>query len=97
MEPPVPVAGAAAYEADRAVLEREHQLRELEDYRRDRIEQEAEFIMPELRDFITGSSPQEIDASIEAIKARTEADLRQHAGVTDTQPSPEERHRQRLP
>ena len=60
-------------EADRAIWEREQQLREVEDYRRARIEQEAEFIMPELRDFITGSNPEEIDASIEAIKARTEA------------------------
>lgn len=60
-------------EADRAVWERENQLRDVEDYRRNRIEQESEFIMPELRDFITGSNAAEIDASIEAIKARTEA------------------------
>jgi hypothetical protein len=59
-------------EADKAIYERENQLRELEDYRRDRLEQESEWIMPELRDFVRGDSPQEIDASIEAIKQRTE-------------------------
>lgn len=60
-------------EADRAVFERETQLREIEDYKRQRVEQESEFIMPELRDLVTGSTPQEIDASIESIKLRTEA------------------------
>jgi hypothetical protein len=62
-------------EADRAIFDRERQLADLEDYRRQRIEQEAEFIMPELRDFVVGASPEEIDQSIEAIKARTSAIL----------------------
>lgn len=63
----------ARYDADREVFNKERQLQEAELYRRDRIAQEAEFILPELRDFIVGSTPDEIDASIEAMRARTEA------------------------
>jgi hypothetical protein len=63
----------ARYDADREVFNKERQLQEAELYRRDRIAQEQEFILPELRDFIVGSSPEEIDASIAAMKARTEA------------------------
>jgi hypothetical protein len=61
------------YEADRAVFDQERRLAEVTTYRRDRLEQEQEYIIPELREFVTGSSPDEIDASIEAMKARTEA------------------------
>ena len=60
------------YDADRAVFDRERQFNELQEYRRDRIEQESEFILPELRDLITGDNPAAIDASIEVMKARTE-------------------------
>ena len=59
------------YEADRAIFDKERQLQEAEIYRRDRIAQEAQDILPELRDFIQGNSPDEIDQSIEAMKART--------------------------
>jgi hypothetical protein len=41
-------------------------------YRRDRIDQESEFILPELRDLITGDTVQAVDASIEVMKARSE-------------------------
>lgn len=60
------------FDTYRAVSERERQLAEAELYRRDRIAQEAENILPELRDFITGSTPEEVDQSIEAMKQRTE-------------------------
>lgn len=60
-------------EQQRAVYEKERQLQEAEIYRRDRIAQEAENILPELRDFIQGSTPEEIDQSIETMKARTES------------------------
>jgi hypothetical protein len=63
----------ARYDADREVFAKERQLAEAELYRRDRIAQESEFILPELRDFIQGDSPEAIDQSIEAMKARTEA------------------------
>lgn len=60
------------YDADREVFNKERQLQEAELYRRDRIAQEAENILPELRDFIQGATPEQIDQSIEAMKARTE-------------------------
>jgi hypothetical protein len=61
----------ARYDADREVFQKERQLQEAELYRRDRIAQEANDILPELRDFIQGSTPDEIDQSIEMMKART--------------------------
>ena len=60
------------YDADRAVFDRERQFNELQEYRRMRVEQESEFILPELRDLITGDNPAAVDASIEVMKARTE-------------------------
>lgn len=60
------------YDQDRAVFEKERAFAQVQDYRRDRIEQEQEFILPELRDLITGDSPEAIDASINVMKARTE-------------------------
>lgn len=60
------------YDADRAVFERERQFNDLMDYRRQRVEQEGEFILPELRDLVSGESPEAIDASIATMKARTE-------------------------
>lgn len=63
----------ARYDADREIFAKERVLAEAELYRRDRISQESENILPELRDFIQGASPEEIDRSIEAMKARTEA------------------------
>jgi hypothetical protein len=44
----------------------------VQDYRRQRVEQEQEYLLPELRDFIVGSSPEEIDQSIEFIKERSQ-------------------------
>lgn len=61
------------YEQDRAVFERERRFNELEQYRQARIAQESEYIIPELRDLITGNSENEIDAFIEEMKARTAA------------------------
>jgi len=60
------------YDADRAVFAKEREFSEVQNYRRDRIEQESEFILPELRDLITGDTVQAVDASIEVMKARTE-------------------------
>ena len=65
------------YDADREVFAKERQLQEAELYRRDRIAQESNDILPELRDFIQGATPEEIDASIEAMKERTASDPRQ--------------------
>jgi len=60
------------YDADRAVFAREREFNELQEYRRQRIEQEAELILPELRDLVSGDNPAAVDASIEVMKARTE-------------------------
>jgi hypothetical protein len=73
------------YEADRAVFEQERRLAQVTDYRRDRLEQEQEYIIPELREFVSGSSPDEIDQSIEAMKERTAAIV---ANFTAAQPPP---------
>jgi len=73
------------YDADRAVFEQERRLQEIETYRRERIEQEAEFILPELRDLISGITPEAVDASIEVMKARTEQIF---ANMQAAQPQP---------
>lgn len=59
------------YETDRAIFERERTLQEAQQYRMARIEQESEFIFPELRDFVQGSTPAEVDEAIEVMKQRT--------------------------
>lgn len=76
------------YDADRAVFERERQFNELMDYRRQRIEQESEWILPELRDLVSGDNPAAIDASIEVMKARTEQIF---ANMQQVQPPPQPR------
>lgn len=73
------------YDADRAVFDKERFFTELQTYRRDRLEQEAEFILPELRDLVTGESIEAIDASIATMKARTEQIF---ANMTASQPPP---------
>lgn len=62
-------------EADRAIFEKERRLLELDQYRQARIEQEAEYIMPQLRDLISGEDEAAIDSAIEDAKQRTSAIL----------------------
>jgi hypothetical protein len=73
------------YEQDRAVFERERRFTELEQYRQERIAQESEYIIPELRDLITGNSEQEIDGFIEEMKSRTAAIMGQFEASASTQ------------
>lgn len=73
------------YEQDRAVFEMERRLQMLETYKQERIAQESEYVMPELRDLITGSSEGEIDASIEQMKQRTAAIVSQIANSVGSQ------------
>jgi len=61
----------SARERDQAIWDQERRFNEVQLYRRDRIEQESEYIMPELRDLIMGSTPEEVDAAIEEMKRRT--------------------------
>ena len=74
------------YETDRAVFERERALQEAYAYRIARIEQEQEYILPELRDLIGGDSPEQIDAAIEEMKARSEAIFTNMAAASQPQP-----------
>jgi DNA repair exonuclease SbcCD ATPase subunit len=60
------------YETDRAVFDRERALQEAAQYRQARIDQESEFIFPELRDLVQGSTPDEVDRSIEEMKTRSD-------------------------
>lgn len=73
------------YEQDKAVFERERRFQEVMQYRQARIEQDSEFIIPELRDLITGNSEEEIDASIEEMKARTAAIMGQFEASASVQ------------
>ena len=75
------------YDSDRAVFERERALMEAQQYRQARIEQEQEYILPELRDLIGGDSVEQIDASIEEMKARSEAIFANMAAASSPSPS----------
>lgn len=73
------------YEQDRAVFERERRFQEITQYRQARVDQESEYIMPELRDLIVGNSEEEIDASIDEMKARTAAIMSNIQGAVQEQ------------
>ena len=59
-------------ERDRALLDQERQYAELTAYQARRIEESRDDIMPELIDLVSGNTPEEIDASIESLKQRSE-------------------------
>lgn len=79
------------YDNDRAVFEKERQLAEVEFYRRDRLAQEADNIIPELREFVLGSTIEEVDNSIEAMKARTLSIFSNIAAATEQLPFQQQR------
>lgn len=58
--------------AAQALLEREREFQALMDYRNARLAEEQDNIMPELLDLVEGSTPDEIEASIENLKARSQ-------------------------
>ena len=72
-------------DTERALREQEGRYAAVNEYRRNRIEQEAHTIMPELRDLIGGSSEEEIEASIAAMQQRTEAILSSVQGAVTQQ------------
>ena len=74
------------YETDRAVFERERTIMQAREYRQARIEQEGEFILPELRDLIRGDTPEEVDASIAEMRARSEAIFENMRAAVEPQP-----------
>jgi len=79
----------AKIEEERALqdemLEKERRVRELEVYLQRRSTEEEEFIIPELRDLISGSSEDEIEQSIGILKDRSSAIL--ESIQQSTQPS----------
>jgi hypothetical protein len=72
---------------DQAIFEREREWNELQNYRRARIEQEEQLLLPDLRDLIQGNTVGEIDQAIEDMKQRTQtiaANFRE--AMTDARP-----------
>jgi hypothetical protein len=55
-----------------ALLETEKRFQEIQSYRQQRVEQERDNIIPELLDLVDGSSIEEIDASINSLRERSE-------------------------
>jgi len=54
-----------------ALLERERTFADLQNYRQQRVEQERDNIIPELVDLISGNTREEVDASVESLKERS--------------------------
>lgn len=54
-----------------ALLEREREFQELQQYRQARLEQERDNIIPELIDLISGNSQDEIEMSVASLKERS--------------------------
>lgn len=54
-----------------ALLEREKQFADLQNYRAQRLDQERESIIPELIDLVTGNTQEEVEASINGLKERS--------------------------
>lgn len=65
----------AEMEAERATFAKERAFQELQQYRTQRLAEEAETIMPDLIDFVSGGTAEEIEASISRVKERTQAIL----------------------
>jgi DNA repair exonuclease SbcCD ATPase subunit len=60
-------------ETERAALDKEREFAALRDYTQSRVDQERGAIAPELLDLVDGNTPEEIDASIERLKAKSAA------------------------
>ena len=60
-------------QAQAALLDKERALQALESYRQRRLNEEQEFIIPELLDLVTGSSEDDIENSIAILRARSGA------------------------
>lgn len=56
-----------------ALLEKERKFQELMNYRQQRIEQERDTIVPQLIDLVNGNNKEEIEQSIENLKAKSSA------------------------
>lgn len=73
----------AEREKDQELLAKERRYNELVTYRQRRLEEEADSIMPEIRDMVVlGNSEQEIEASIQDLQLRTQRVLEQMTAST---------------
>lgn len=70
------------YATDRAIFDRERELAQVDLYRRERVEQEQDYIIPALRDMVTGSTPDEVEASIAFLKERSDIIASNFAAAT---------------
>ena len=68
-----------------AMLEKERRYRELEVYQQRRMTEEGEYIIPELRDLVSGTTEEEIENSIAVLRDRSSAIL--ESLQQSTQPS----------
>lgn len=59
-------------EQERALVDKERKYNEFLGYRNDRLQAERENIAPELIDLVSGSTPEELEASITTLKAKSE-------------------------
>lgn len=75
-------------ERDRAIFDQERRFTALQEYRRNRIEQESEWILPELRDLIDGGDENQIEQAIEIMKQRTGAILQSVQSAVTQQRAP---------
>ena len=77
-----------AQEMEREVFNRERALQQVEEYRRDRIAQESEYLLPELRQYIVGDTIEAVDASIERVKLDTQAIVSNFVAASEPPPAP---------
>jgi hypothetical protein len=70
---------------DQALLDQERRFHELQQFRARRLQEEEEAIMPELRDLLTGNTEEEIEASLNSLKERTQRILEQVSGNQQVQ------------
>ena len=71
-----------------ALFQREQEMAALDRYRQQAVEQNAEWIMPELRDLISGSTIEEIDRSVNEMRERTSAIMQNIADVAQQSQRP---------
>jgi hypothetical protein len=62
-------------EQERTLFAKEQEFNNLQTYIQKRVGEESENIAPELLDFVGGNSPDEVEASINTVKAKTQAIL----------------------
>lgn len=65
-----------------AILERERQFNELMQYRAGLLQQQGNDILPELHDLVRGDTPEQLDAAVSAMVARTSSILQNVADAT---------------